>query len=148
MNLSTNIIPEEQKEFFQNKFLKWTKEMLQITADPSPHDQETHQKDLEEIRRVQETTREFFTKTKGDCILITRGQKNALVGEIDSNQLLALKWKDHGGGLLTNIELENPKLQKDNTPLKIWGPKNLKLSYKGEITQRKNKEKETLSEYN
>lgn len=148
MNRSTDIIPEGQKGFFQKKFLKWSGEMLQVTHDPSPHDPETHQRDLEEIRRVQEATREFFTKTKGDCVLITTGQRNALVGETDSKKILALKWKDHGGGLLSNIELDEPNLQKEGTPLKIWGPKNLKLSHKGEITQRREKEKETPSEYN
>lgn len=140
MKRYTDIIPEREREYIQKKFLKLTKELLSVSYDPNPHDPETTARDLEKTQNIQEKTRKFFTETQGECLLMSTNKKNALVGETKTGKIMVLKWEDHGSGLLTKIQLEEPNIQKGNTPFKIWAPKTLKLSSKGEITQKKGPE--------
>lgn len=132
-------IEEPEKKFFKKRFEKFIQELrslgdmnFEITTENPPHQKKS------EADQFQETIDNFFKNSQGASTLLVAEEHHILISKSPENQITTLQWVDKGG-LLSNPT--NPKIQippNIEDPI-IWAKNFLKLTYTGEITQKKKK---------
>lgn len=136
----TNNIPESQKKFFETRIKGFIGQMLSITREIIPHDTDQHNREKSHIQDAQSSVNDFFLNTVGSAIILVNKEHHLLASPSKKGGVVTLQWEDKTGMLLNIHTPSLPIMPETGNPLE-WIKKNLKLSYRGEIKVKLEKEK-------